>query len=119
MEKVDQHLIESMKKLSIQEPESYVEDYAFLTYDYAFMVAEQGNYELAAEMIKESIDAFLRIKNVFPDAEMDLEQLHDIALGFHDLMIEMVESGYYDMAEEMRTWIRKMLDSYGIKLKNK
>ena len=119
MEKVDQHLIESMKNCSIEEPEAYIEDYAFLTYDYAFLVAEQGDYETSAEMIRESIDAFVRIKTVFPNASMDLEQLHDVALGFHDLMIEMVESGFYDLAEEMREWIRKMLDTYGIKLKNK
>ena len=119
MVKVDQHLVKSMKERMLAEPEKYMEDFVYLTYDYAFFAAEQERYEEAADLLKESLNALIQLKSLVPDIELDTDELQDMALGYHDLMIEMVEERYYDLAEEVRGWIRIMLDTYGIKLKNK
>lgn len=119
MEKVDQHLIESMKALVKTEPENYLEDYVYLTYDYAWFVAEEGRYEEVADLLKESLDGLIQMKTVFKDSYVQTDILQDMALGYHDLMIETAEGGYYELALEVREWIQKMLDTYGIKIKNK
>ena len=74
MEKVDQHLIESMKALVKTEPENYLEDYVYLTYDYAWFVAEEGRYEEVADLLKESLDGLIQMKTVLSTLKKELIQ---------------------------------------------
>ena len=110
MIKVDDQLIEMMRKMSVKEPENYLEDYIFLTYDYAFMKGEQGEYRVMTDLLRECLDGLMRMK-------IDDSQITEIAFGIHDLMIELVEVGHYDMADEIHDLLGKMLEIYQIKLK--